>query len=66
MELEKPIALTAITDEDGEPIEVLVLEVTPDEVSSTAIREALTGGDDVGDLVAPSVRAYIHEHGLYA
>ncbi len=35
------------------------------DISSSAIREKISNGDSVGDMVPASVLAYIHEHGLY-
>lgn len=35
------------------------------DVSSTALREALGRDADVGDQVAPAVRAYVRDHALY-
>ena len=40
-------------------------ELEPHDVSSTDIRERIARGESVDGLVAPSVAAYIEEHGLY-
>lgn len=57
--LETPEALQAHEDR------ILGLDAPELEVSSTAIRERVSGGGEVGDGAQPSVRAYIRDHGLY-
>ena len=57
--LETPDALEAREDR------ILGLDAPELEVSSTAIRERVAGGGEVGDGVQPSIRAYIRDHGLY-
>jgi nicotinate-nucleotide adenylyltransferase len=41
------------------------LEMEPIEISSSAVRERVAGGEPVEDLVGPAVAAYIAEHDLY-
>jgi len=36
------------------------------DISSTKIRQKITAGEDVSQLLPPAVLAYIKEHGLYA
>jgi nicotinate-nucleotide adenylyltransferase len=50
---------------EGRNAPVEVLEVPEIEVSSTALRQALATGADVGERISPAVRAYVKEHGLY-
>jgi nicotinate-nucleotide adenylyltransferase len=35
------------------------------DISSTEIRDRLAAGQDVSDMLSPSVAEYIHKHGLY-
>ncbi len=58
--LERPAQL-----EESE-VEILVLDVEPNPVSSTAIRAAITSGRDPGDTLSSSVREYVETHQLYA
>lgn len=58
-QLEKPAAL-----EDA-GAEVLVLDVTPDETSSTALRTAIARGESVGNRLSAQVARYVQDHGLY-
>lgn len=58
-ELEPPPEL-----EDRE-VRVLGLEAPLLEISSTAIRAAIAGGEEPGDVLAESVRTYISAHDLY-
>ena len=46
--------------------EILVLDVEPDPVSSTEVRATIARGEDPGDLLSSSVRAYVETHQLYA
>jgi len=50
--------------DDSERIELFELE--PHDVSSSAIRARVAGGEPIDGLVVPGVAAYIAEHGLYA
>lgn len=43
----------------------VVLDVEPTPLSSTEVRSAVRAGEDVSDMLSPSVRDYIHRHGLY-
>lgn len=44
---------------------VLPLEVSPLDLSSTAVRRAVAGHGATGDMLPGSVARYIREHGLY-
>ena len=44
---------------------VFVQELTPCDVSSTRVRQALARGEETGELVPAVVAQYIEEHGLY-
>jgi nicotinate-nucleotide adenylyltransferase len=48
-----------------DPLIILIDAPTAD-VSSTAIRELLAGGESIGGLVPPHVQQHIEHHGLYA
>ena len=42
-----------------------VIETSLINISSTRIRKKLAAGEDVSGMLAPEVRRYIYEHGLY-
>jgi nicotinate-nucleotide adenylyltransferase len=42
-----------------------VLELPPVDLSSTMVRERVARGEKITGMVAPTVEAYIREHGLY-
>src|SRR6185437_14552244 len=44
---------------------VLFLEMSPVEASSSLARRRLAAGEDTGALLAPAVRGYIEDNGLY-
>jgi nicotinate-nucleotide adenylyltransferase len=58
--LERP---TELQESD---VEILVLDVEPDPVSSSAIRAEIANGRDPGDALSSSVREYVETHQLYA
>jgi nicotinate-nucleotide adenylyltransferase len=58
-ELEAPEELS------GDDARVLGLDAPLIDVSGTELRAAFEAGEDPGDAVAPSIRAYIRDHGLY-
>ena len=45
--------------------DVRILEAPQIDVSGTQIRALVRGGGDPADLVAPTIRQYIHDHRLY-
>lgn len=44
---------------------VLIVDVSPVNVSATRVRDGLAAGDELTDALPPPVRRYIREHGLY-
>src|SRR5204863_2936153 len=48
-----------------DPLIILIDAPTAD-VSSTAIRDRIAGGQDVAGLVPPNVQQHIEHHGLYS
>ncbi|ROS01373.1 nicotinate-nucleotide adenylyltransferase [Sinobacterium caligoides] len=44
---------------------VLVVELTPYDISSSQIRQAIATGESTRDWLLPSVTRYIQQHGLY-
>ena len=46
-------------------VSVLGLEAPELDISSSAIRAAVRAGRDPGDVITPTIRAYIRDHGLY-
>jgi len=51
---------------EGRNAPVTVLEVDADPVSSSEIRRRVAAGESLGDLVSPSVAAYLRDHALYS
>lgn len=46
--------------------EISVLELTPPDISSTAVRNIILNGGSLKDILAPATEKYIREKGLYS
>jgi nicotinate-nucleotide adenylyltransferase len=57
--------LRAILDQVHPDARIRFLDMTAIEISSSAVRERISGGEPVESLVGPAVGAYIAQHGLY-
>ncbi len=51
--------------EDGAPIRIAVMAELNEDVSATALREALAAGAEIGELIPPAVADYIRKRRLY-
>lgn len=60
----------AVFDKSAEEVrsdggQVILLPLSPDNISSTGIRKSILSGDDIKNEVPESVADYIRQHGLY-
>jgi len=60
----------ALADRDGDDLQARswlswTLDLVPDDISSQEIRKRIIAGEDVSDMIPPSVIEYITKHRLY-
>ena len=59
------LAASRPTASDRSPTKIKFLDMPTIEISSSMVRERVSRGDAIEDLVGPALATYIAEHGLY-